>query len=250
MFSKAIIRSSVARNSLRTGSKGIMNSMTAQRSAVRTAMIASKSFSTSVAATRLSKVLGKELQYEKENYAQLEDTAAFLDESGFDFFEDEEGIHCYLRKEIDGRKVEIQFQARQPPPEPEVDEQQEMPEGMDMFDEGDMCDFTVFIYRNGSEDGLLFDCSTQETEISITNVMHTNEVSKMRDMHRYERSFNYYNGPEFASLDERLQAGLSEFLQGHGINEHLAAFVEVMSVDKDNRLYMNWLDDMSEFVNP
>ena len=80
--------------------------------------------------------------------------------------------------------------------------------------------------------------------------MYTTELSKMKHLTRFERGFIYYNGPDFNSLDERLQAGLSEFLQGHGIDEHLAAFIEVMSIDKDNRLYMQWLEEMKDFVNP
>eukprot|EP00344_Euplotes_crassus_P012153 CAMPEP_0197004820 /NCGR_PEP_ID=MMETSP1380-20130617/25823_1 /TAXON_ID=5936 /ORGANISM="Euplotes crassus, Strain CT5" /LENGTH=235 /DNA_ID=CAMNT_0042423747 /DNA_START=50 /DNA_END=757 /DNA_ORIENTATION=+ len=235
---------------MRSGSKAVLGAVPAQRSLARAVINSSRAFSTSAAAAKLAKILDKELQYEQDNYAELEDTAAFLDESGFEFFEDEDGLNCYLRKEVDGRNIEVQFQARQPPLDHE-DQEEEIPEEMqDYYNEADTCDFNVFIYRNGSEDGLVFDCTTAETEITITNIMHTNEISKMRDMHRYERSFNYYNGPEFSSLDERLQAGLSEFLQGHGINEHLAAFVEVMSIDKDNRLYINWLEDMKAFVNP
>ena len=220
-----------------------------QRSAIAAGANGSRAFSTSTAATKLAKSLEKELEYEKENYAELEDTANFLDESGFEFFEDQEGMNCYLRKEVDGRQIEVQFSSRQPPAEPEEDEQAQDQE-YDMYDEGNLCDFSVYVFRDGSESGLIFDCSTNDTEIAINNVMFTSEVSKMRDTHRFERSFNFYNGPEFNSLDERLQASLSEFLQGHGINEHLAAFIEVMSVDKDNRLYMNWLADMKDFVNP
>ena len=70
----------------------------------------------------------------------------------------------------------------------------------------------------------------------------------MRQVPRFERSFNFYSGPDFNSLDERLQTGLSDFLQGHGVNEHLAAFVEVMSLDKDQRLYMKWLQQIKDFV--
>ena len=209
-------------------------------------------FSTSMAATKLAKALDKELKYEKENYAELEDAAAFLDESGFEFFEEKSGLNCTLKKNVDGRKVEVLFMARQPSPEPEPedeehqDKEKQQDPGMDMYDENEVTDFSVFIYRDGSEKGLIFDCSTNETEIAISNVMFTGEMTKMRKLTRFERSFNFYNGPDFSSLDERLQAALSEFLQGHGINEHLAAFVEIMAVDKDNRLYMQWLEDMKK----
>ena len=39
-----------------------------------------------------------------------------------------------------------------------------------------------------------------------------------------------------------------EYMEGYGINEHLAAFVECMSLDKDQRLYMNWLSSIKGFI--
>ena len=245
----------VVSSGLKSTSAGSMN--VAKNIALMNALN-QRCFSTSMAATKLAKALDKELKYEKENYAELEDAAAFLDESGFEFFEEKSGLTCTLKKEVDGRKVEVVFLARQPSPEPEPDEEDpdqknkdnQHDPAMDMYDENEITDFSVFVHRDGSDKGLIFDCSTNETEIAISNVMFTSEISKMKKLTRFERSFNYYNGPEFSSLDERLQAALSEFLQGHGINEHLAAFVEIMAVDKDNRLYMQWLEDMKNFVNP
>ena len=55
---------------------------------------------------------------------------------------------------------------------------------------------------------------------------------------------NEYNGPDFTTLDERIQTSLTEYLEGYGVDEHLAAFVEVMSLDKDQRLYMRWLNSL------
>jgi Mitochondrial glycoprotein len=52
-------------------------------------------------------------------------------------------------------------------------------------------------------------------------------------MNRFERSIGEYLGPDFTTLDERIQTSLTEYLEGFGINQHLAAFVEVMSLDKD-----------------
>ena len=68
-------------------------------------------------------------------------------------------------------------------------------------------------------------------------------------VHRFERQMKGYTGPDFSTLDERIQTALSEYLDGYGINEHLAAFVECMSLDKDQRLYMRWLTELKEFVS-
>jgi len=42
-----------------------------------------------------------------------------------------------------------------------------------------------------------------------------------------------YIGPDFSTLDERIQTATTEYLEGFGVNEHLCAFVECMSLDKD-----------------
>ena len=66
-----------------------------------------------------------------------------------------------------------------------------------------MADFCVYVRVNG-ETGLIFDCTTQDTEIAINNVQHTTELSKMMKISRWERNYTYYSGPEYSTLDERL----------------------------------------------
>lgn len=88
-----------------------------------------------------------------------------------------------------------------------------------------------------------------DTEISYNSIQVSDDINKEKAIHRYERSLRSYAGPDFSTLDERIQASLSEYLAGYGINEHLAAFVECMSLDKDQRLYMQWLSDLKDFVN-
>ena len=88
-----------------------------------------------------------------------------------------------------------------------------------------------------------------DTEISYNSVQCTDDLTAAKKVHRFERQMKGYPGPDFSTLDERIQSALSEYLDGFGINEHLAAFVECMSLDKDQRLYMNWLNDLKEFVN-
>jgi len=39
-----------------------------------------------------------------------------------------------------------------------------------------------------------------------------------------------------------------EFLDSLGVNEELASFVEVLSLDKDQRLYLQWLRDVNQFL--
>ena len=216
--------------------------------------LSTAAFSTeSAGATKLQKVLGKELQFEQENYAQLEDTQTFLDQSGFKYSEDDNGLDCYLTKEVEGNTVTVHFLARQPSPQDEYENEEQLEgdnpeEPQDLYDGENYCDFSLFVQEGKTQKALIFDCTTVDTEISINSVMHTTKLEEVRKLSKFERSYSLYTGPEFNSLDERLQTGLVDYVQGNGVNEHLAAFVEVMSLDKDQRLYMNWLSSMKEFV--
>ena len=87
----------------------------------------------------------------------------------------------------------------------------------------------------------MVDCTSLDTEITYNNIMFTEEISKLKKMNRVERMINYYNGPDFTTLDERVQSAFMDYLKDIGIDEHLAAFIDVVSVDKDNRIYINWL---------
>lgn len=111
------------------------------------------------------------------------------------------------------------------------------------------CDFTVFITEANGKKGIVVEATSMDTEIAFNTVLVTDQMQKIKSMAKFERSIQEYNGPDFTTLDERIQTSLTEYLEGYGINEHLAAFVECMSLDKDQRLYMKWLTDVKSFVS-
>ena len=41
---------------------------------------------------------------------------------------------------------------------------------------------------------------------------------------------------------------LVDYLGEYGVNDELGAFVEHYSLDKEQRLYMTWLDSLSTFL--
>ena len=127
---------------------------------------------------------------------------------------------------------------------PEQDEQGEDEEAPSE----NYCDFTVFISDSNGKKGVVVDATSMDTEIAINNVLCSDDIAKSKAMPRFERSIQEYNGPDFSTLDERIQTSLTEYLEGYGINEHLAAFVECMSLDKDQRLYMRWLNKVKSFI--
>lgn len=79
------------------------------------AAVATRGFSDSAisdGAKKLTRSLEKEIKYENENYAQLEDIETFLNESGFAFSEESDGIFMSLKKQVGNKIVEVTFEAR------------------------------------------------------------------------------------------------------------------------------------------
>ena len=107
----------------------------------------------------------------------------------------------------------------------------------------------MYVSDASGKSGLVVEATTMDTEISYNSVQVADNIAEAKKVHRFERQIKSYAGPDFSTLDERIQSALSEYLDGFGINEHLAAFVECMSLDKDQRLYMGWLNDLKSFVN-
>lgn len=130
-------------------------------------------------------------------------------------------------------------------------EQQEegQQEEEDMGPSENYCDFTIYIKDSFGQRGLIVEATSADTEIAFNNLMVVDDMKKVLGQGRFERSMNEYNGPDFTTLDERIQTSVTEYLEGYGINEQLAAFVEVMSLDKDQRLYMRWLSSLQSFVS-
>lgn len=78
--------------------------------------------------------------------------------------------------------------------------------------------------------------------------MFSNDIAKHKKIPRSELEDHVYLGPDFVSLDEEIQKGLSEYLINTGLDQPTVAFIEVMAMDKEQRLYMKWLQDINKFI--
>ena len=203
---------------------------------------------------KLSQAIDKEIQFEKENYHKLEDIDTFLSESGFEFHEDDDSHSMILSKQVAGKLVQVEFEARQPMPDEDYNQgEQEQMGGEDEQEDGgsdNFCDFSVYVQNSpSSKSGMVIEATSMDTEISISNILVVQDFEEFKKTHKFERQMKYYPGPEFSTLDERIQTSMHQYLEGLGVNEHLASFVEVMSLDKDQRLYMQWLKNVKDFIN-
>lgn len=111
----------------------------------------------------------------------------------------------------------------------------------------DYCDFIVYVIKSNGK-AIAYDCSSFDSEIQVNGVTLVDDVESHKQSNRYERLASTYNGPDFNTLDERLQTALVEYLKSVGVNEEVAAFVEHVSLDKEQRLYMKWLKDVQRFL--
>jgi hypothetical protein len=81
--------------------------------------------------------------------------------------------------------------------------------------------------------------------LELTSVAFSENVDKLSNNFQITEE---YLGPEFSTLDERLQGNLIEFFESLGINEELINFIQVFAYDKDQRLYQKWLNNVNRFI--
>ena len=196
---------------------------------------------------RLVKALEKEMEYEQSQYKLDESVAPFLQESGFEIVDLEGSTQVLLKRKVFGNEIEVSFNARSPynADEPQAGEGEEAQEEEQ---QDNTTDFQVTIKKAGKKQGLIYECISAQSEIHINNIAYSEDVDSMEKITTFG-SGPEYRGPEFSTLDEKLQTAFVEYLKTHGINEDLAVFVETYSLDKEHRLYMEWLGKTKNFVN-
>ena len=70
----------------------------------------------------------------------------------------------------------------------------------------------MFISDKHGKKGLVIEATTMDTEVSFNNVMVTDDIVKEKTVHRFERQLRTYPGPDFSTLDERIQSSVTELL--------------------------------------
>ncbi len=112
-----------------------------------------------------------------------------------------------------------------------------------------MNEFTLRITKKGGKNGILVFASTLDNSYEIESVQYSDDAHALYDSFVNQRVVNYYTGPSFTHLDERLQNELNDFFASVGLNEELVSFINVLSLDKDQRLYLKWLKNLDRFFH-
>ncbi|KJP89003.1 hypothetical protein AK88_01295 [Plasmodium fragile] len=196
-------------------------------------VIGAKRFASSEA-QKLSEVVKAEVQHEKSNYEAPDNIKKFLQTSGWKFEEQEGDVNMVLTKNVDGMKIIIDFQLVSPFQAEGENEAQ-----------AEMTDFSVTVEKPNKQGGITFYCTTLQNDekfrYMIGNVKYyKNEEGK--------NSVSSYNGPEFEDLDDSLQTSLDEWLANLGVDSELCDFIDSCSIDKEQREYMSWLQNISNFI--
>ena len=220
------------------------------RPLVRSNIVVYRGFS-SLVNKRLVKALEKEFDYEESQYKVDESVAPFLQESGFDIIDAEGKTQVSLKKIVHGNEVLVTFNARSPYESEDQEEGGQEGEGEADAEEqaqDNSTDFQVSIRKVGRKEGLLYECVSSQSEIHVNNIMYTEDLDAAERISTYTAT-GEYRGPDFTTLDDKLQTAFVEYLKTHGVNEDLAVFVDTYSMDKEHRLYMEWLGRMKNFIS-
>ncbi|CAK9020302.1 unnamed protein product [Durusdinium trenchii] len=171
----------------------------------------------------------------------LEDSAEeikkFIDSTDFKLVEAEGDVNMHLEREIDGKLVKVEWQLTSPF-DPTADVEGE--EGGQEYEATDFC----ITLENKSGAGVSFYCSTQ------TGEDHRYVIGNVKSFASKEEkdSVSSYNGPEFEDVDEKLQESFDELLAEAGVNAELCDFIDAMALDKEQREYLRWLENVKDFM--
>jgi complement component 1 Q subcomponent-binding protein len=196
-----------------------------------------------VAVGKLQNIIKAEIQMEKDQYEQIETIKNFLKEnSEWKLTESEGDVNMKLVRQLGDKQVVIEWQLVSPfgadfdMPEESNQESEEVPM--------DSTDFTVTVQDKSGHRGITFFCQTTAGE------GHRYMIGNVRSfMSENERdSPSAYNGPDFEDLDEGISEELGNWLSSVGITDEICDFIDASAIDKEQREYMRWLENVQSFI--
>jgi len=225
--------------------------------------------------------LTNELNFEKETYKQLnqKELSRFLKNSGFSYEENSESSEMTLKKETDLFYVTIYFTAKEPL---EETEEQTKEYKYKSYDSLNLDDVEEYEDKMNKEE-MLFE-NSYEFCVEIINKQQSNKEDiksktakegiyvigqyfndnikisslyagdNIENIHSHllttdPSNSEYFLGPKFDDLDTEFQTYFLNFLaENIGLDIKLLRMIEVLSQDKDQRLYMQWLKDVNNFL--
>lgn len=102
--------------------------------------------------------------------------------------------------------------------------------------------------KNNKTEGLFIEAVTIDSTVNINQIHFSNNVGEYAKNYLSAKIIDSYTGPEFRTLDEKLQQEMLDLLTELGINDDLGSLIEVLSVDKDQKLYIHWMEKVKNVL--
>ena len=203
----------------------------------------------------LSQVLGEELEHERTTYVPSEVVAKGPPEP-FEIIETDGDCEITLvRAYGDDEEIAVTFNATEDPYEEDEYFNDGTVDGLvsnetDEDDEDVTIHFTVSVSRGDGHEGLEFSCATDGETVEVRNVRYESlgSLGSSDDEDDEDAYFSSYPGPNYDELDESVQEEFHKYLEARGIDATLANYVAELHVDKEQREYTRWLENVADFV--
>merc|ERR1712194_198160 len=111
-------------------------------------------------------------------------------------------------------------------------------------DRQETTDFVVSVENKEGTSGVSFYCSTQGGEDHRYIIGHVKNYASAEE----KESVSSYNGPDFEDIDDKLQESFDEYLGEVGMNSEVCDFIDAVALDKEQREYIRWLQNIQKFV--
>ncbi|KAF2086328.1 mitochondrial glyco protein [Saccharata proteae CBS 121410] len=108
----------------------------------------------------------------------------------------------------------------------------------------------ITITKDGDKGALVIEAVAQDSQFSISNVNYipTKDLVDPSSAEADWKRRNLYLGPPFGNLDEDLQILLEDYLNARGVNTQMALFIPDYVDFKEQREYVQWLENVKNFV--
>ena len=110
-------------------------------------------------------------------------------------------------------------------------------------------DEEIAVTFNATE-GLEFSCATDGETVEVRNVRYESlgSFGSSDEQDDEDAYFSSYPGPNYDELDESVQEEFHKYLEARGIDATLANYIAEAHVDKEQREYTRWLENVANFV--
>ena len=203
----------------------------------------------------LSQVLGEELEHERTTYKPSEVVAKGPPEP-FEMIETDGDCEITLVRAFgDDEEIAVTFNATEDPYEEDEyfvsDADGAATNEAEDEDEDVTIHFSVSVSRGDGHEGLEFSCATDGETVEVRNVRYEaigGGGGGEADEDDEDEYFSSYPGPNYDELDESVQEEFHKYLEARGIDSTLANYIAEVHVDKEQREYTRWLENVANFV--